>query len=662
MKKLLLLSVAVLAVFSLAFTACDSAVGSTTVTQGYSKLDNPKIQTKVYPGAVVVTWKPVKDAEGYFASRIDNTTLEVTDLTAAVETAVAAGGGTVRLVDIVNYGNELVNGRSYTYVVTAYNALSIGYGGATLTTPPANPVDGGSGDVLPVLNGQSEATIKANVPATITFPTLAETNITLETFSNLDASAEFLKVSYPKIPDNQYNPGISLQLTYSYGSENTDKLPIGNYAFTTTVKGAGYAVFPLIGGINTVKARYIWDENNTSYANTFYVGPAAVTKATENLAKTVLPTVALSAAIGTDGRAAPYVTLQYTYNATSPSRELTGDITPVVYRAEVIGKAATVTSSSNSGTTVGGWTALTTTWKDQTAFFNGQDVSTYTRYAEDTTVEKGSTYAYLLVLTTPTQTTVPSISALTSPIPDVLPKAPTLTAVNVSVTLNRESSGLAVVPPTYGIAVSWQGDKTSTYKLFRAPNIGTNDSTDAKPGDWTEITVPAKDDLDKYSYYDNTGLQVRTSYYYKVIGTNDGIEYTRTVLAASGVYTIGSASLTGSLTAVVGPGTSAVPTTLVAGEVSLIISQQTANQYLLAAAETVRIYYWPTSNPAQFASAEYEEWTKAQAENANISTREKVITPAVRGRPYSWKAYIKLADGTLVESTAGITTGTFAAP
>jgi hypothetical protein len=422
-------------------------------------------------------------------------------------------------------------------------------------------------------------------------------------------------------------------------------------------------VFPLIGGINTVKAQYLWNiENGAGYKGVFYTGSTPVTKVTENLTKSIiLLPAAFNAAIGTDGRAAPYVTLKYTYAAANPpdpaipSPELTGAITPEVYRAEVIGKTGN-NNSQNTGTTISGWAALdiaATAWKKITTQADGEEINplTYDWYAEDTTVEKGHRYTYILVLKTATQTTAPAVITLPNAIPDVLPKAPLLTVVNTAVVQNLDASGNSLNPPTYGIAVSWQGDATSTYKLYRAPNVGEDDTADGrKPGTWTPITV-TKDALDQYSVFDNTGLTGRTSYFYKVVAVNDGIELTKTEFVTSGIYAKSPVALAGSITieATVGNASPAgAGTTLTAGNVYFWLNtQQVAGSNLIAAAETIRVYYWQTSGGSQLATASFVEWTKAEAENATATSREKTASSIAKNRQYDYATYVKLADGTL---------------
>jgi hypothetical protein len=278
---------------------------------------------------------------------------------------------------------------------------------------------------------------------------------------------------------------------------------------------------------------------------------------------------------------------------------------------------------------------------------------------------------YVLSLTTTGQQTSPS-TAVTVSVPAVLPKAPTVTSLTAQVVSRRKSDG-TIDTPAYAIAVSWQGDATSSYKLYRAPNIATGpsaDTGDQEPGEWTEITLATsnKDDLNVYSLLD-TGttaapLTPRTSYFYKVAATSataDGaIEYTGQTFATGGIYAKGSASIATGTVQVAVSGTAFTSATAIGnGEIYFYLNaQQGDNATLFADAEEIRVYYAPVESGIQLKSASFVTISKANAESATGSDREKKGS-VERGRAYAWAAYIKLTDGTLlpVSGVSG-TTGT----
>jgi hypothetical protein len=514
MKKLLLLSVAVLAVFSLAFTACDSAVGSTTVTQGYSKIDNPKIQTKVYPGAIVVTWKPVKDAAGYTGVRIDNTTQEAVSLSSQI--AAGLQGGAVTLTDVIGYNNELVNGRSYTYVITALSSVNVGMAGtgASGSITPSTTTE-----ILPVLNGQSEATVKANVPADYTVPAIADFTTSEVTSIN---GYDWLKVSWTA---PAYHPAIGTQVIYSYGKDQ----PLLTVNIPTNFSGSSYAMFPLIGGENTVSVQPYWSTPTTNWNGTYYASPAKVEK-TVTSSKTNLGSLGAFNVSGAyfnaelitaqNNPAKPGVGISY--------REFPGveGATAAVYRLETVGRG-TGTTSLNTGATVTGWEEVNPGFVKRT-----RATDQFEYYGEDLTVEEGKSYDYALVLTLGQAKSLPVVTSSSITITKAYPQA-SIGAINVTTTSILDASG---VQTGTQLVISFTGDKDSTYKVQFAPNVGEDDSTNAKAGAYTDVP-------DAPTTVDATGSIVvrhnppkRVAYYYKVIGTNkDGItrESVRTIYATA---------------------------------------------------------------------------------------------------------------------------------
>jgi hypothetical protein len=140
---------------------------------------------------------------------------------------------------------------------------------------------------------------------------------------------------------------------------------------------------------------------------------------------------------------------------------------------------------------------------------------------------------------------------------------------------------------------------------------------------------------------------------------NGAIEYSGQAFASGGIYAKGTASIaSGTIQDAVSGNSPGTTTAVASGEIYFYLTaQQAANATLFADTEEIRVYYAPVESGIQLSSAKYVTISKANAESATAGDREKKGS-VERGRVYTWRAYIKLADGTLTETSVNGTTST----
>jgi hypothetical protein len=445
-------------------------------------------------------------------------------------------------------------------------------------------------------------------------------------------SAEWLKVTWT--PPNQYNPGVSLRLTYSYGHDfAVDSYTLDVEATGTNLQGPTTALFPLIGGKNTVTAQYVWDKKRTSQLGLWYPSSTSVVDARDD-AKSILADVGTSDFTVTPGqdRTAPYMTLYYSYDW--EANGFTAAPTVTVYRAQVTGKtgSAGTYTSTNTGITNAGWVAVPLTWTPSTGTKTGNPTTSYGYTAEDTGIAVGKRYVYALSLTAGTQTAgSPAKDAIVT---SVGLKSARLASVNVTTENKKKADGS---PDGTQVVVNWIGDTTSQYVVTRALVEGT------EIGKYAAITgTVVKDDKTLASnnnsvqyYLIDTTAAVRTLYAYKVVGTSsDGLineeaadDTTETDYLSKPPYTTTGATLAGAS----GSGGSR--------QIILGVTQDTTDNNVYAG-ETVRIYYWPIENNNVIGKSEYVEFTKANLASGTPADRSKVVSSLNAYTTYKWQAYI----------------------
>jgi hypothetical protein len=525
--------------------------------------------------------------------------------------------------------------------------LNIGIAGNGVGT---NPITGGSSEILPVLSGQSEATVKANVPADYTVPAIADFTTTEVTSIN---GYDWLKVSWTA---PAYHPAISVNVVYSYGKDQPGLLTVNVPTITTPTEGSSYALFPLIGGDNTVSVQPVFGSTTTADANlfgTYYASPAKVEKTVTysktNLGSLTSASFATSRITAANNPAKLGVGISY--------REFAGveGATPTVYRLETVNYTASAATSLTTGATAAGWTVVDPGFVKRT---RGTDQFEY--YGEDLTVEEGKTYNYALVLTLGEAKSQAATTTAIS-IAKASPQATVGTIGIVQVSVLNASTGSQTGTR---LQISFTGDKDSTYKLQFAPNVGTGvTAATAKAGTYTDVP-------DAPTTVDVTGTITighvpprRVSYFYKVIATNkDGIS--REVLYNPGA-TVPGLYNTSPWSAASGPARSSIISgTLPVGPSSSVnVSVQAtgkaasspAPDTLIFPGENVKIYYAFAAtnggNPlAQFASSvnfTYGNFTNDS--DSSVRTKPINITGENQYRFIVYRVYLVTEDGEEIE-------------
>jgi hypothetical protein len=242
-----------------------------------------------------------------------------------------------------------------------------------------------------------------------------------------------------------------------------------------------------------------------------------------------------------------------------------------LYRAEIVGKTG-INNSGITGNTVTNWTAIDLVWttdgvaNTRSALDTSASLKDNTYYAYTLVLDKGGllSNAITAVGTVDTEN-VPSIGTIT-----VTP----YTALNTS---NGDPTG------SY-LSISFLGDKDATYTLERAPNIGSDDTGNAKPGTFVPVSTTAySPGVDGIVIIPDTGVTKRTAWYYKVTATRDTVTNTRISTIYSSVpYTaFGAATYTPGVTVsrpssttlsfeAIGLGTAALSSEIFSGE-SLVV-------------------------------------------------------------------------------------------
>jgi hypothetical protein len=132
MKRTLLSLTVVLVALTVFFAACDNPTSYTvTNREDLPELSGPEwVKAESYAGANVITWAFVKDASSYTVYRQpvdeDGNVVSGTPFT-LVKTSPGQTGTneTFTVVDAVSLTNQLENGVSYLYAVTANNTAGI---------------------------------------------------------------------------------------------------------------------------------------------------------------------------------------------------------------------------------------------------------------------------------------------------------------------------------------------------------------------------------------------------------------------------------------------------------------------------------------------------------------------------------------------------------
>jgi hypothetical protein len=111
---------ALLLVFALIFTACNTPLTEVEGTVGISGQEAPAVTATVVKGGVLLEWNPILDA-GYAVWRKAGTTeaIQIADNYSSNSPSQDKKTGKVRFLDLVSDDNELIANTEYTYTVTA---------------------------------------------------------------------------------------------------------------------------------------------------------------------------------------------------------------------------------------------------------------------------------------------------------------------------------------------------------------------------------------------------------------------------------------------------------------------------------------------------------------------------------------------------------------
>jgi hypothetical protein len=320
--------------------------------------------------------------------------------------------------------------------------------------------------------------------------------------------------------------------------------------------------------------------------------------------------------------------------------------TPSVYRLEAAGATSGAATSLQTGATVTGWTAINPGFvkRSVTGAFNG-----FEYYAEDTTVEAGKSYVYALVLsldTAKSQAATASVTVTKTTVPQATITNFTITPVNV---LNSTGDITGT-----RLQIRFEGDKTSTYKVQFAPNIGEGETTTtAKAGTYTDVP-------DAATTVDPTGIITvghnpprRVAYFYKVIGTNaDGI--IREVLyGTNGLYSVGTYTAEGpiywsALTSLL-PSTGASATKNFSVPATGKAAAGAPADTLIFPEESVKIYYAPTDSGAELTtytnSVTFTYANFTNVSDSTVRTKQITVSGELEYRNYAFKAFLVTAGG-----------------
>jgi hypothetical protein len=425
MKRNLLACAAAFLALAAILAGCDNPTENITTEVGVKALPSPEnVRATAYPGIIIVSWDPVKDAAAYDVYRRDDETGAVSiwqrDLDipylygkfaspSGTVTPIPVGTATT-VVDAVGFDNQLVDGRSYSYTVVAYSGQSTSGNNGRATY--------GTNDTDLIWNGAGAFSVAADIPKRDDFATVLKPNyptalnVSRSNNSSLGYGVDTLEVTWTAYPSLLYD------VTYALGSsiKYTDK------AISTGVYGGvsesdellARAFIPLVGGPTTISVtgRFL-----TDYYRDLEPVPY---ESTLNLETLIAPEFTSVARDGDTTVVLKWNTLNTYENDT---------LTYTVYRAAFTGSGAPPQQNvSNlkwalptSGVTLEAWAAKGT-----------QIEKTGTSYTYTDTVDATKQYLYFLLAenTTTKAISAPSELAYVNLYPTAVDPQMSLTVVN----------------------------------------------------------------------------------------------------------------------------------------------------------------------------------------------------------------------------------------
>jgi hypothetical protein len=473
MKQTLLSVAAVLTAFSLFFTACDPLSDYTvTNTEVLPELPGPEwVKAEALKGANSITWAFTKDAKGYtvYRQELDANGAEVGGFT---ELATKTHS-TSSLIDAVGLDNQLKNGVSYRYGVTANNA-------AGLSGRSVDYVQEGITYADPVT-----ADIPARGTEVTTIAALSADSIKAEGVSDANGSDRLL-VSWPYT-----HPAFNYRVQYAVGNATLSK---DLSSSSSPISGeTWYYSAPLFGGNTQVSLVVTFGSGSDAY----YYKPVTIPKAVTGLPLTGPLSVSgmyISTIQYLDGGTLAKIT--WTKASTVP------DLSSYkLYRAEANNITTGSFSSSNNLVELSGdWTAVT-------GGVDSVDSSGVIVYDSGLDPEKG--YVYALYAEVGGRKSVPVLYGLAAAPEDIAGPG-----FDIQTPYTTAADGTR----TYSVTLGWNAEAGAEYKLERAPLAYSTNAI----GTYTAITVPAAV-AGRYTVTD-ASVTIRQSYVYRLTRTVNGVE------------------------------------------------------------------------------------------------------------------------------------------
>jgi hypothetical protein len=470
MKQTLLPVVAVLTALSLSFTACEDPLSDYTVTntEVLPELPGPEwVKAEALKGANSITWAFTKDAKGYtvYRQELDANGAEVGGFTEGATKTHA----TSSLIDAVGLDNQLKNGVSYRYGVTANNAAGLSGRSVDYVQEGVTYADPVTADI------PAQGTVVTAIAA------LTADSITAEGVSDASGSDRLL-VSWPYT-----HPAFSYSVQYAVGNATLSK-NLSSSSSPTSGETWYYSA-PLFGGSTQVSLVV------TFGADAYYYKPATITKAVTGLSLsgplTVNQMYFNDIKRGGGGTAA--IISWYT----DPSVPDLGSYK--LYRIA----ATNVTTGYPSSNLI---EAVDADWTAVTGGVQSAGSGQVTVIDSGLDPEKGYLYAlYAQVGERKSSPVLYGLGVDTDPIsgPDFDVKTSYTTAADGT--------------RTYSVTLGWNAAVDATYKLERAPVAYSTDAI----GAYTTVTVPVAVG-GRYTVVDNPAI--RQSYIYRLTATVNGVE------------------------------------------------------------------------------------------------------------------------------------------
>ncbi len=403
------------------------------------------IKAAVYEGMIIVSWNPVKDAKSYDVYRRDSATGQIVTLAKLDGATTFYSSDNPYYVDYVGFYNQLVHGRGYQYTVVAHSGQSTNglYDNQTRVE-----------DL--VFNSQTSVNAAANIPNRDTYLLKGPNNIKVERMPLEDTLIVTWKAEI----------NMSYDVAYTYagdlGSGATGDYSVWRGSAHNGIDGAiGFAIFPLIGGANTVTVYPSFSGGHGYYPEkeTFIV--------TEDFVKMELSAPgSFTSAYVDDVKSYVSLTWYDVYEATSYN----------IYKAEV--SDVTTSVANVKTTTISDWTAVQTSTPEMRL---SGGIKKW--YAKEENFDPTKNYAYMIIAQNSTAKSIPATTGLA---------AKTYTPGNGTFTAPVVAASFSTAGSDVYINLSWAEVKDSngvetTYEVYRAATAVAGGT--AAIGDWAKLSL-----------------------------------------------------------------------------------------------------------------------------------------------------------------------------